>query len=103
MQHIKDLPSLINPTADTGILSNCGYGTQDGSTISPLETGASNHHYWLLGLGQHLTPGDSAVSVITAILDELNGTHSFSNNKVFVLVPELVPNPDTFFAFLQNA
>lgn len=69
MQHIQDLPSLINPTADTGILSNCGHSTQDGATICPLETGASNHHYWPLGLSQHLTQGDSVISFITTIMD----------------------------------
>lgn len=63
VQHIEDLPSLINPTADTGILSNCRYSTQDGSTICPLEARASNHHYWPLGLGQHLTPGDSVIRI----------------------------------------
>lgn len=76
MQHIEDLPSLINPTAGTSFLSNCGYSTQDGTTVCPLETGTSDHDYWPLGLGQHLTPGDSVISVITELLDELGVIHS---------------------------
>ena len=68
MQHIQDFPSLLYPTADTSILSNRGHSTQDGSAISPLQTGTSHHHHWSLGLGQNLTQEDRAISTTFTIL-----------------------------------
>jgi len=54
VQHIENLPSLLNTADGSRILSNRGHSLKDGCPIIPLESGAPHHYNGLFGLGKDL-------------------------------------------------
>lgn len=58
VQDIKDFPALFHSTAGSGILSDGRDGTQDGSSVSSLQSAAAHDYYWTFGRWKHLETED---------------------------------------------